>query len=148
MYKNMLIATDGSELAKRAVDHGLMLAKGIGASVLFVTVTDIWSPVEMAGESIRGSENPMKSYEDMVAAVAEKTLADAKSAADAAAMDCETLHVTDRSPADGIIEVANEKGCDLIVMASHGRRGINLALLGSQTAKVLALSNIPVLVLR
>ena len=125
-----------------------MLAKGIAASVLFVTVTDIWSPVEMAGESVRGSENPMKNYEEMVAAVAQKTLTEAKSAADAAGMDCETLHVIDRSPAEGIIEVANEKGCDLIVMASHGRRGINLALLGSQTSKVLALSKIPVLVLR
>jgi len=148
MYNNILIATDGSDLAGRAVDHGLMLAKGIGASVLFVTVTDIWSSVEMASETVRGTENPMKSYEDMVGALAQKILADAKSAADAAGMDCETQHVSDSSPADGIIEIANEKGCDLIVMASHGRRGINLALLGSQTAKVLALSKIPVLVLR
>ena len=148
MYRHMLIATDGSELAGRAVDHGLMLAKGIDASVLFVTVTEIWSSVEMASESMRGTENPMKSYEDMVAAVAQETLAKAKSAAEAAGVACETHHVSDRSPADGIIEVADEKGCDLIVMASHGRRGINLALLGSQTAKVLALSKIPVLVLR
>lgn len=148
MYSHMLIATDGSDLAGRAVDHGLMLAKGIGASVMFVTVTDIWSSVEMASESVRGTENPMKSYEEMVGALAQKILADAKSAADAAGVDCETHHVSDSSPADGIIDVANEKGCDLIVMASHGRRGINLALLGSQTAKVLALSKIPVLVLR
>lgn len=148
MYNNMLIATDGSDLAGRAVDHGLMLAKGIGASVLFVTVTDIWSSVEMASETVRGTENPMKSYEEMVGALAQKILADAKNAADAAGVDCETQHVSDSSPADGIIEAANKEGCDLIVMASHGRRGINLALLGSQTAKVLALSKIPVLVLR
>jgi nucleotide-binding universal stress UspA family protein len=148
MYSHMLIATDGSNLAGRAVDHGLMLAKGIGASVLFVTVTDMWSSVEMATESVRGVENPMKNYEEMVAALAEKILADAKTAADSVGVDCKMHHVSDSSPADGIIEAATEKGCDLIVMASHGRRGINLALLGSQTSKVLALSKIPVLVLR
>ncbi len=148
MYRNILIATDGSELASKAVDHGVMLAKKIGASVIFVTVTEIWSAVEMIADTARGIPNSVEKYEEMAAKSAQNVLAAAKIVARDAGIECDTLHVSDHFPAQGIIETADEKGCDLIVMASHGRRGLNRLMLGSQTAKVQVNSKVPVLVLR
>ena len=148
MYHNILIATDGSDLANKGVAHGVMLAKGMGASIIIVTVTEIWSAIEMAGESTRGTSSPMERYEEIADKSAQKILDGAKAVAQGAGVKCETLHVRDRPPAEGIIATANDKGCDLIVMASHGRRGLNRMLLGSQTAEVLAYSKVPVLVLR
>jgi nucleotide-binding universal stress UspA family protein len=148
MYRNILIATDGSDLAAKAVDHGVMLAKGTGASVVFVTVTKIWSAIEMGAEASQAISNPVEKYEEIAAKSAQKILAAAKTAAQSASIEYETLHVPDRAPAEGIIATANEKGCDLIVMASHGRRGLNRLVLGSQTVEVLAYSKVPVLVVR
>lgn len=148
MYRNILIATDGSDLAGKAVDHGVMLAKATGASVVFVTVTENWSAIAMGAESTQGMSNPIESYEAIAAKRAQNILAAAKTAAEDAGIECETAHVPDQPPAEGIIETANEKGCDLIVMASHGRRGLNRLVLGSQTTEVLAYSKVPVLVLR
>jgi nucleotide-binding universal stress UspA family protein len=148
MYRNILIATDGSGLASKAVDHGVMLAKGMGASVIFVTVTENWSAIKMGAESSQGFSNPVETYEEMATKSAQKILSAAKTAAQRAGIECETLHLRDCVPAEGIIETANEKGCDLIVMASHGRRGLNRLVLGSQTVEVLAYSKVPVLVLR
>jgi len=148
MYRNILIATDGSDLASKGVEHGVMLAQKMGASVIIVTVTEMWSAIEMAGESMRGTSNPMKRYEDVADELAKKILAAGKAVAQGAGVKCEILHVRDRVPAEGIIETANDTGCDLIVMASHGRRGLNRILLGSQTAEVVAHSKVPVLVVR
>ena len=148
MYRNILISTDGSDLAGKAVEHGVMLAKKMGAAVTFVTVTEMWSALEMAAEVSRGTPNPLEIYEEMAAKSAQEILDAAKKVARDAGVDCQTLHVRDRAPAEGIIATANEKGCDLIVMASHGRRGLNRLLLGSQTTEVLAYSKVPVLVVR
>ena len=148
MYRKILIATDGSELASKAVDHGVMLAKKFEASVIFVTVTEIWSAVEMMADSARGISNSVEKYEEMAAKSAQNVLAATKAVAHGAGIECETLHVRDRVPAEGIIAIANEKGCDLIVMASHGRRGLNRLMLGSQTAEVQVNSKVPMLVLR
>ena len=148
MYRNILIATDGSDLAGKAVDHGVKLAKETGASVIFVTVTENWPAVAMGPEFLQGVSAPIEDYEEMAANSAQKVLAAARTVAEGAGIECETLHVSDRAPAEGIIETANEKGCDLIVMASHGRRGLNRLVLGSQTTEVLAYSKLPVLVLR
>ena len=148
MYRNILISTDGSDLASKAVEHGVMLAKNVGAAVTFVTVTEMWSALEMAAEASRGEPNPLEAFEEMAAKQAQEILAAAKAVAQKAGVDCETLHVRDRAPAEGIIATANEKGCDLIVMASHGRRGLDRLLLGSQTTEVLAYSKVPVLVVR
>ena len=154
MYRNILIATDGSELASKAVDHGVMLAKKIGASGIFVTVTKVWSAFDMAHESAHaiesahGTSPAIKEFEEKAAKSAQNVLAATKIVARDAGIECETLHVSDSIPAQGIIETANEKGCDLIVMSSHGRRGINRLILGSQTAEVLMYSKVPVLVLR
>jgi len=148
MYRKILISTDGSELAGKAVEHGVMLAKKAGATVTFVTVTEMWSALDMAAEVSRGTSNPMEIYEEMAAKSAQGILHAAEKVARDAGVRCETLHVRDRAPAEGIIATAGEKGCDLIVMASHGRRGLNRILLGSQTTEVLAYSKVPVLVVR
>ena len=148
MFDKILIATDGSELAGKAVDHGLKLAQEIGASVVFVTVTEMWSPFELAGEAERGKSDPIGIYEGLAEKWAQKILDTAETAARNAGINCETVHVSDRVPAEGIIATAQTEGCDLIVMASHGRRGINRLRLGSQTAEVLADCKLPVLVLR
>jgi nucleotide-binding universal stress UspA family protein len=148
MYRNILIATDGSDLAGKAVEHGVKLAREVAAAVTVVTVTEMWSALEMATEANRGNPNPMEVFEEMAVKSAREILDAAETAARSAGVRCETLHVRDRPPAEGIIAAANEKGCDLIVMASHGRRGLDRLLLGSQTTEVLAYSKVPVLVVR
>ena len=148
MYRNILIATDGSELAGKAVDHGVALAKQLGATVVFVTVTERLSALDMYQEAEIGELDPVGKYRDFTEKTADKILSAAKAVADKAEVSCETVHVSDNVPAEGIIATAERKVCDLIVMASHGRRGLNRLMLGSQTAEVLAYSKIPVLVLR
>ena len=148
MYRNILISTDGSDLAGKAVEHGVRLAKKMGATVTFVTVTEMWSALEMAAAVDRGTPDPMGVFEELAAKSAQGILSAAKKVARDAGVKCETLHVRDRAPAEGIIATAEEKGCDLIIMASHGRRGLNRILLGSQTTEVLAYSKVPVLVVR
>src|SRR5262245_37122560 len=144
MYKHILIATDGSELAGRGVSAGLALAKVLDARVTVVTVTEPWSAM-MIGES--ALMFPIGDYEKAAAENATRILASTASAAKDAGVAYETVHVSD-FPAEGIIAAAKDKGCDLIVMASHGRRGLSKLILGSQATRVLALSTVPVLVCR
>ena len=149
MYKHILIATDGSELADRALAHGLALAKELKAPVTVVTVTQLWSALEMAQEAgIKANLNPVRQFEDMMAASAKVILDAAADRAKVAGVTCELVHVPDRHPAEGIIAIAETKSCDLIVMASHGRRAVGRVLLGSQVNEVLAHSKVPVLVVR
>jgi len=148
MYRQILVATDGSALANNAVDHGINLAKALGASIIFVTVTEMWSAMEIASESAQGVQHPMETYEAMARNAAHKILAACEKNAKAEQVKVETVHVPDKTPAEGIIATAIEKNCDLIVMASHGRRGLRRMMLGSQTAEVLTHSKVPVLVLR
>ena len=148
MYRKILIPTDGSELATKAVEHGAKLAKQVGATVVIVTVTESWSPLEMADKVEQGKQNPIEQYETVAGKAAKETLKAAAVLADAEGIKTETVHIPDREPAVGIIETADMYDCDLIVMASHGRRGLGRMLLGSQTAEVLAFSKLPVLVLR
>jgi nucleotide-binding universal stress UspA family protein len=146
MYQHILIATDGSELARKAETQGLALAKELKAAVIVVTVTEAWSALEMAAEARKGALHPVEDYDKHSGAYAEKILAAVSAIAKEMGVACETMHVKDHHPADGIVEAAKAKGCDLIVMASHGRRGLQKVLLGSQANKVLAFSSIPVLI--
>lgn len=148
MYKKILISTDGSELASQAVVHGAQLAKKVGATVVIVTVTESWSPLKLAAEVEQGNQNPIELFETVAGEAARETLEAAAALSDAEGIKAETVHIPDREPAVGIIETADRYGCDLIVMASHGRRGLGRMLLGSQTSEVLAFSKLPVLVLR
>lgn len=147
MYRNILIATDGSKLALRAVDHGAELAKKVGATVTILTVTELWSALNMAEDTEHGVMNPVEIYEATSEKLAEKILSAAEEKARSHGIECKTLHVRDRHPAEGIIATATERGCDLIVMATHGRRGLKRMMMGSQTAEVITYSKIPVLVL-
>jgi nucleotide-binding universal stress UspA family protein len=148
MYKHVLIATDGSGLAQKAESTGLTLAKALNAQATAVTVTEPWDAFSMAALAERGMPNPVADYDECVAAAANRILWGVSETAKKIGLSCTTLHVKDRHPAEGIIETAKEKGCDLIVMASHGRRGISKVLLGSQAMKVVTLSPVPVLVCR
>ena len=148
MYKCMLIATDGSELAIKAVQHGIALAKLAKTPVSIVTVTDMWTPFEMAHDYSRGKTDPITNYETLATAAAKKILDKAGEAAKSQGVDCTLVHVADKRPAEGIVATATQVGADLIVMASHGRRGVNRLLLGSQANEVVTHSKVPVLVVR
>ena len=145
MFKHILIATDGSELAQKGVDKGLALAKALGAKATAVTVTEPMTAL-LVGEATIAL--PLDDYDKAAAANAAQILADASAAAAKAGVACATLHVKDQYPAEGLVEAAKAQGCDLIVMASHGRRGLSKLLLGSQATRVLTLSEVPVLVCR
>ena len=144
MYKNLLIATDGSELAQKAVQQGLALAKALGAKATAVTVTEHWAALV----SVDGMVFPVDDYEKGCAANADKILAGVSGVARTIGIACETVHVKDRFPADGIIDCARKLGSDLIVMASHGRRGVSRLLMGSQANSVVTHSVVPVLICR
>lgn len=145
MYKHILIATDGSELAEKAVAAGLTLAEKFQARVTAITVTEPWTAMA-AGEI--GLAFPYQEYEKGAAEHAARILAAVTDAAKGRGVDCATVHLPGRYAAEGIVDCANEKGSDLIVMASHGRRGLSKLLLGSETIRVLTHSSVPVLVCR
>lgn len=148
MYKRILIATDGSPLSSRGLEKGLELAAGLGAEVDILTVCEPWAVgmYDAMGWSA-GYESSPEYVEDR-RKQAMKVLDPALVAASAAGVKANGLHVLDRYAADAIIETLEAQGSDLVVMSSHGRRGLTRALLGSQTAEVLARAKVPVLVIR
>jgi len=145
MYKNILIATDGSDLSGKAVLHGIALAKVLGAKITAVTVS---LPFHIFTLDPQVVEDTAVQYKKRVAESAARTLATVASAAKAAGIACDTVNVEHEHPYQAIIDAAASKGCDLITMASHGRRGVSAIVLGSETVKVLTHSKIPVLVHR
>lgn len=145
MYKHILIATDGSELAGKAVSTGLALAKRLSAIVTAVIVTEPWTAL-VTGEMALGF--PYQEYEKEAAENAARILAAVGETAKDIGVACTTVHLPDRFPAEAIVECAKDQGCDLIVMASHGRRGLSKLLLGSETTRVLTHASVPILVCR
>ena len=145
MYKNILIPTDGSELAGKAVQHGIALAKTIGAKI---TVLSVWTPFHVFTLDPQIVEDTEAQYKQRVQDSRAKMLRAIASTANAAGVVCETLYLEHEHPYQAIIDTAKSKGCDLITMASHGRRGVSAIVLGSETVKVLTHSKIPVLVHR
>ena len=125
MYRHILIPTDGSELAERGVAHGLALAKFLGAKVSAINVV----------EPLFAVTGDFASVLDRVANAAKE-----------AGVSCETIQVENVPPHEAIIATAEEKGCDLIVMSSHGLSGLSVLLIGSVTNKVLTHAKTPVLV--
>ena len=148
MFKHILIATDGSELADKAVLQGLALAKALNAKARAVTVTEPWDALSMAAVAEAQMRNPIADYEQRTAADTSRVLRSVAEKAKELRVPCDTVHVKDRHPAEGIIETAQAQMCDLIVMASHGRRGLARLLIGSQANKVVTLSPVPVLICR
>ncbi|MBB4038493.1 nucleotide-binding universal stress UspA family protein [Microvirga flocculans] len=145
MYKTILIATDGSSLSARAVEHGTNLAKALGAAVLLLTVTERFHVFAVEADQL---EETPSTFKEHMQKQAERTLAEASEIARGLGIDARTLHLEDDAPYQAIIRTAESQRCDLIVMASHGRGGVSALLLGSETMKVLTHSKIPVLVVR
>jgi nucleotide-binding universal stress UspA family protein len=147
MFKKILVATDGSELSDKAVAHAVELARAHGAALLAFTVVRRYARSYMEGsivqdiaESERIDEERMKRAQQMLDTV--------RARAQAQQVACETQVVHSSRIAESIIETADARGCDVIVMSSHGRKGIGRLLLGSETLHVLTHTSLPVLVLR
>lgn len=145
MYNRILLPTDGSELAARGVDHGLALAKALNLPVTVVSVI-----VPLTGFALQGivqaesmdsyNEGRQKEIDDLKQIIGEK--------AKRAGVAADFVSKVHMSPAAAILETAAEQGCGLIVISSHGRRGISRLMLGSQTSEVLSEAGIPVLVVK
>ena len=145
MYKHVLIPTDGSELSAKAESAGLTLARALDAKVTVLTVTP---PFQFIGTEPMMLVTTEPEYEKAQAARATKTLERVKTTAAAVGVPVETVHIVNSHPFEAIIATAKERGCDLVFMASHGRRGVAGMILGSETTKVLTHSKLPVLVYR
>jgi nucleotide-binding universal stress UspA family protein len=150
MFKSILLPIDGSELSLAAARHGIELAMAIGASVTAIIVTTPWAD-QFAREPavvVPGVLVPEREYDLRTDEAAAGCLRAVTDAAGRAGVPTKALHVRHRDPYLAIIEAARKEGSDLIVMASHGRRGLAGLLIGSETARVLGHSHVPVLVYR
>jgi nucleotide-binding universal stress UspA family protein len=146
MYRNILITTDGSALADKAVSHGISLAKAVGAKVTALVVEPPFNVFDVPESKIRQMSEAFAQHAAYIKEHAGKVLGQVADAAKAAGVACEPVQLEHDHPYQAIIDTAKGKGCDLIVMASHGRSGISAVLLGSVTSKVLTHTDIPVLV--
>ena len=145
MYKHILIPTDGSEFSNKAVLQGSALARAIGARVTIVTASPTFQT--FAPDPFMAVTTP-EQMRQLCGNDAVEMLAAAAETAKRTGAPCDTVHVEDDRPYQAIIDTATKRGCDLIFMASHGRKGLSAILLGSETIKVLTHSKIPVLVCR
>lgn len=148
MFKHILLPTDGSKLSDRAVQRGIQFAKEARASITTVHVVPEFRMIVDEGFVSPMSGELKKRFENESQQHARKMLAKVEKAAKEAGVKCEAVSVVSDFPYQQIIEIAKKKKCDLILMASHGRKGLSSLLLGSETAKVLTHSKIPVLVVR
>jgi nucleotide-binding universal stress UspA family protein len=145
MYHHILIPTDGSELSKKAIQEGVALAKAVGAHVTGLTVSAPWHVFAVEPAAITDIAD---TYAKRMAKTSAERLDVIKTTAAASGVKCDTVGVEDEHPYHAIIDTAEKQGCDAIVMASHGRRGVSAVVLGSETVKVLTHSKIPVVVCR
>ncbi|HEU0046417.1 MAG TPA: universal stress protein, partial [Nitrososphaera sp.] len=145
MFKHILLPTDGSELSEAAIQKGIQFAKSINAEV---TGFYVILPFHVLSLRTGILEDTKEQYERQSKDQAEQFLGVIKKAAEKAGVSCDTDYVTSSHPYEMIIKAAEKKGCDLIMMASHGRRGLQGLLIGSETHKVLTHTKIPVLVFR
>jgi len=145
MFKHILLLTDGSSLSANSIRNGIRLARAVNARVTGVCVAprarQLYFDSEFPGVKVDHATAAFK-------AQADKLLSKIADAAKEEGVPCETVQDTGDQIYEAIIRVAEVKGCDLIVMASHGRAGVGALLLGSETQKVLTHSKIPVLVYR
>jgi nucleotide-binding universal stress UspA family protein len=145
MYTHILIPTDGSALAGKAVQHGSALASAIGARVSVLTVTTPFHVFTLDPDM--GEDSPSE-YRERIEKQVARTLSAAGEVMKAAGVAFDLLAAEHGHPYQAIIDTAKARGCDLVVMASHGRRGIAGLVIGSETVKVLTHSKVPVLVHR
>ena len=147
MYKHILIPTDGSTLSGHAVVQGIELAKAIGARVTGLFVAPAPTPVVFEGMVPVALMQPDE-HAALTTRAAARYLGVIEKAAQQAGVAYDGVTVTDEFPAEAILKIASQRKCDLIVMASHGRRGLAGVLLGSETQKVLTHAKVPVRVCR
>jgi nucleotide-binding universal stress UspA family protein len=148
MYKNLLVPTDGSKLSDQAVKEAVGLAAALNATItLYYAVADYPEPI-YAESAMMMAYIPPEEYRASAAKFAAKVLDKAAAKVAAAGVKVQTFQSISDLPHEGIVAAARKKRCDLIVMASHGRRGVSGFLLGSETQKVLTHSKVPVLVVR
>ena len=145
MYKHILIPTDGSPISEDAIKQGLGLAKTLNARVTALTVVPPFHVVALEPIMLTDTR---EEYDKDVARMAERRLAFPREAAKVAGVVYEDLYMVAEYPWAAIVETAKTRGCDLIVMASHGRKGVSALVLGSETTKVLTHTTIPTLVCR
>src|SRR6266545_1688959 len=145
MFQHILVATDGSLLSAAAVDKAIDFAREAGAKVTVVTATE---PFHIVATGSKQLSDTKEAYERHVKAEAARYLGEAERKAKAQGVQCHVLQIEHEHPHKAIIEAAKKFGCDLIAMASHGRRGVSALVIGSVTTKVLTHSSIPVLVYR
>jgi nucleotide-binding universal stress UspA family protein len=144
MYQRILFPTDGSDITAKALQHALGLAKLTGATLQVLSVKE---PFPYSAISEMQPVPPQEFY-DAQEKVAGGRVRAALAAAEAAGVQAQGETVEALHPWEAILEQAKAHGCDLLVMASHGRRGVSALLLGSETQKVLTHSTLPVLVVR
>ena len=147
MYRHLLVPVDDTDLSVAVVGDAVALARPLGARITF------FHAVGDASASLRGDAEVLRltardEYEYAYLGKAQELLAKATAAARALGVPCDSRHVISDRPAQAIVAAAQEEGCDLIFMASHGRSGVAGLILGSVTSKVLTHSKIPVLVYR
>lgn len=145
MYKRILLPTDGTEFCERAIRHGIELAKITQAQVVGVTVTQ---PLHSAVPRSLIPKNLAGIIHNETVKLADEKLAVVERFGREASVQVEAVRQSNDHPWEAIVQTAKEKQCDLIVMASHGRRGLSALVLGSETHKVLTHSTVPVLVVR
>lgn len=148
MFKHILVPTDGSPLSRHAIRKAVALAKTTRAALSGLYVTAPYAPPIYGEAAVYVPEITQKRWEEMMQREAEKALAVLDKEARAAGLSARRVVMVHDSPSKAIIRTAKAKKCDLIVMASHGRRGLEALVLGSETTKVLTHSKIPVLVCR
>jgi len=146
MFKHILMPTDGSEHSERAIERGVELAKLCGAKVTGIHVMPDYR-LMIAYEGAFDSAT-YERVEEEARARAANFLAFVQKTADAAGVPCETVAATNEHPYDAIVNTANERGCDLIVMTARYRRGLVALIMGSETTRVLHRASIPVLMFR
>jgi len=147
MYTNILLSTDGSDVAKKGVENGIALAKSLNAKVTVITVTEPMY-IDYGSGHASGyipSQKEVDSFEAASKARAGKVLDETRAMVEQIGISAAFLHVIGH-PATAIVETAKSSGCDLIVMSTHGRRGLRKLFLGSQTSEVLVNGSVPVLV--
>lgn len=147
MFKHILVPTDGSQLSSDAVKRAIDFAKDSGARITFFFAKPDY-PVAFYGEGALIDPTTPEKFAEMANKQAADVLSDCTTIAAGAGVPCSTVSVTSDVPYEAIIDAADSTKCDLIFMASHGRRGISGLLLGSETQKVLTHSKVPVLVYR
>jgi nucleotide-binding universal stress UspA family protein len=150
MFKHILLPTDGSKLSDKAVKQAIKTAKALGAKITAIHVTPDYARYVRERYQVSAAlAAPVKNkYQEEAATLSKEILDQVCAAATAAGVECARVSVTCDSPYEAIIEQATKSGCDLIMMASHGRKGLQSMLLGSETHKVLVHSKIPALVCR